>query len=149
METILKLSEAVSLALHASVLLASNHDGNLSNRQMAVKLNVSEAHLSKVLQRLVKVGLVQSMRGPKGGFVLGKASEKISLLNIYEAIEGPFHSSHCLFGTKMCKSNKCIFGDLLGNVDKQVYEYLSVTRLSDTTGINFGDKRETFRTRNT
>lgn len=144
METILKLSEAVSLALHATVLLSSNPDRQLSNKQIASEINVSEAHLSKVLQRLGKVGLVRSLRGPKGGFMLGRKSDKISFLDVYEAIEGPFIPSHCLLGTPSCGGNACIFGELLNRVDKQVHEYLSGTKLSDTNGVySRGETEET------
>ncbi len=131
METMLKISDAASLALHAAVYLASNPDSRISNKQIASKLRVSKAHLSKVLQRLTKVGLVKSMRGPKGGFMLGKPSDKIALLNVYEAIEGPFVSKHCILETTICNENNCIFGDLLKSVEKQVYDYLSGTILSD------------------
>ncbi|MFC1694366.1 RrF2 family transcriptional regulator, partial [Candidatus Latescibacterota bacterium] len=106
MKTLLKLSTAFSLALHATVLLVSNPDRQLSNRQIASELCVSEAHLSKVLQRLTKVGLVKSMRGPKGGFMLGKEGDKISFLDIYEAIEGRLVLTHCLLGTQVCRKNK-------------------------------------------
>jgi len=132
MKTMLKISDAVSLAFHAVVLMASNSDRQLSNREISKVLCVSEAHLSKVLQRLTKTGLVKSIRGPKGGFILGKKSDKISLLAIYEAIEGRLVLSHCLLGTRVCKKNKCIFGELLKKVDRQVYNYLSGTTISDT-----------------
>ncbi len=131
METMLKISDAASLALHATVFLASNPDSRLSNRQIASELQVSEAHLSKVLQRLSKSRLVKSNRGAKGGFVLGKSSDEISLLDIYESIESPFVSKNCILDTQVCKGNKCIFGNLLTSVEKQVYDYLSGTILSD------------------
>lgn len=135
MKTILKISDAVSLALHATVLLASIQAKRLSNRQIASELRASEAHLSKVLQRLAKVGLVKSIRGPKGGFMLGKPNEKISLLDVYEAIEGPLFSTHCLLDIKICGERKCIFGGLLKKVDMQAHDYLSSTSLADIKDV--------------
>lgn len=131
METMLKISDAASLALHATVFLASNPDSRLSNRQIASGLHVSETHLSKVLQRLTKTGLVKSNRGPKGGFMLGKKGAKVSLLNVFEAIEGPFVSKHCILGTPICDENNCILGDMLKSIERQLYDYLSGTMLSD------------------
>ena len=142
METMIKLSDAVSLAFHATVFLASNPTRQLSNRHIASELRVSEAHLSKVLQRLVKVGLVKSMRGPKGGFMLGKPSDKIAFLNVYEAIEGPFVSTSCLLSTPICGGNVCIFGGLLKKVDRQVHDYLSGTRLADINSDYFSSDTE-------
>ena len=85
---------------------------------------------------------MKAMRGPKGGFTLGKKSDKISCLDVYEAIEGPFISSHCLLGKDECERNKCIFGGLLNKVDNQVYHYLFGTKLSDTTGVYTCGKTE-------
>ncbi len=135
MGTILKMSRAVSLAFHAIALLASNPTGQISNRRIASELHVSEAHLSKVLQRLSKNGLVKSNRGAKGGFMLGMASDKISLLNVFESIEGPFVSKYCVLDTQICNDNSCIFGNLLKSVERQVYDYLSETKLSDASNI--------------
>ncbi|HDY87633.1 MAG TPA: Rrf2 family transcriptional regulator [bacterium] len=141
METMLKISDAASLALHATVFLASNPDSRFSNRQIASELQVSEAHLSKVLQRLSKSRLVKSNRGAKGGFVLGKSSDDISLLDVFESIEGPFVAKHCILNTQVCNENNCIFGHLLKSVEKQVYDYLSGTILSDLS--DFFNNRNT------
>jgi Rrf2 family protein len=110
--------------------LAADHDKSVPTREIASELHVSEAHLSKVLQRLAKVGLVKSVRGPKGGFALGKASDQISLLDVYESIEGPFVESKCLFDTPIYDGEKCILGGLIETVEKQIRKYLAETKLS-------------------
>ena len=138
MNNVLRISDAASLALHTTVLLAANEDQVLSTRKIAATLQVSQAHLSKVMQRLAKVGLVESTRGPTGGFKLGKPGEQISLLEVYEAIEGGFTASYCLLGTPICKGDKCILGDLLATVNRQVREYLAGTTLSDLTDVYGG-----------
>ena len=135
MKTILKMSHEVSLAFHTTALLASNSAKQLSNKHIASELRVSEAHPAKVLKRLSKVGFVKSNRGPKGGFMLGKTSDKISLLDVFEAIDGPYISQYCILGTPICCENNCIFSDLLKSVERQVYDYLSETKLSDASNI--------------
>ncbi|CAO0824412.1 hypothetical protein DFAR_630051 [Desulfarculales bacterium] len=72
------------------VLLATNPEKTMSNRDIAALLKVSKAFLAKVLQRLGRAGLVNSQRGPKGGFSLKRDSQDISLLAVYE--------SHCKRG---------------------------------------------------
>ena len=84
----------------------------------------------KVLQRLGKQGFVSSLRGPKGGFRLACDADDVSLLDVYEAIEGPLQFSNCLFEQPVCGDGKCIMGDLLKSVDRQVAEYLRTTKLS-------------------
>lgn len=130
MSSVLRISEAAVLALHSMAYLAITPDKLSSTKEIATKLRISEAHLSKVLQRLSKTGLVKSIRGPRGGFVLGKASEEISLLEIYESIDGQLVPSKCLFGDPFYSADKCILGGLLGAIDDQVRDYLVKTKLN-------------------
>ncbi len=130
MENVLNISEAASLALHTMVLLAANRNGLLSAGRIAAALDVSEAHLAKVLQRLARGGLVSSARGPKGGFALARGADQITLLEVYELIEGPLPSSRCLLGRPICGGKRCILGRLLVSVSQQVREALAAARLS-------------------
>ncbi|MCF8064724.1 MAG: Rrf2 family transcriptional regulator [Desulfarculaceae bacterium] len=130
MQQLLKISEAASLALHTMGLLASRPGEQVPTRELAARLKVSEAHLAKVMQRLGRAGLVRSQRGPKGGFALERNPEDITLLEVYEATEGPLRERRCLLGKPMCNGN-CILGGLLERVGDEVRDYFSQTRLSD------------------
>ncbi|MCP4656916.1 MAG: Rrf2 family transcriptional regulator [bacterium] len=127
----LKISEAASLALHAMGLIAALPGGKASARVIASRLGVSEAHLSKVLQRLAKAGFLRSVRGPKGGFSLPRSAEEITLLEVYEAIEGPIEAHHCLFDRPLCEGAECGLGTVIGNANEQLRLQLAETRLSD------------------
>lgn len=131
MSTALNISEAASLGLHAMALLAAKEEHHLSAGEMAKHLKASEAHLAKVLQRLAHMGLVHSVRGPHGGFWLARRAEEISLLEIYEAIEGPLCGDTCLLESPVCYGTSCILGGLIETVNRQVREYLSGTKLSE------------------
>ena len=135
MPHVLKISEAASLAMHASVMLAANSNRLTSTAEAASALGVSEAHLSKVLQRLAHAGLVRAMRGPKGGFALAKPGSRITLLKVFEAIEGKLMPSSCLLGKRVCDGTNCILGTLLDTTNRKVREYLAATRLSDLTSV--------------
>jgi Rrf2 family protein len=107
------ISEAASLGLHGMGLLAASKK-RLSAREMAGILGVSEAHLTKVFQRLVHEGLVDSVRGPGGGFELGQPPEKINLMSIYYAIEGaPRQKGELCSCCERCPFSHCLFGTLL------------------------------------
>ena len=136
MLNLLKISEAASLGLHASVFLAGNQKRLFSAKEMAEALGASEAHLAKVLQRLAREGLVSSQRGPKGGFRLNRAADEITLLDVYQACEGPLPRASCLLSKPICNGN-CILGGLIEDVGRQVGQYLGETRLSDLAD-NFG-----------
>jgi Rrf2 family protein len=97
---------------------------------VATALGVSEAHLAKVMQRLTRAGLVNSVRGPKGGFVPAKSASDVTLIEIYEAIEGPFEPKGCLLKKPACNGTDCILGQLLANVNREMHDYLANTTLS-------------------
>ena len=129
MATILKISEATTLAIHAMIFIAANPKLPVSTAKIAKRFNVSAAHLSKVMQRLTHIGLLKSQRGPSGGFLLTKPAEKINLLEIYEAIEGKLPSSVCLLETAACSGEICIISKLLKNVQKEVEKFLRETTI--------------------
>jgi Rrf2 family protein len=132
MSSFIHVSEAASLALHSTVLLAEAADSVLTTREMADTLGASEAHLSKVLQRLTRADLVESVRGPRGGFRLSREADRITLLEVWEAIEGRLETTRCLFGrpTANCTRAGCILGDVISRVDGTVRRYLESTPLS-------------------
>ena len=133
MSSVLRVSEAASMGLHAMVLLAARPEHLLSNREIASALRVSAAHLSKVLQRLGKAGMVRSTRGPGGGFALTPGAKGATLLKVYEAIEGPLRPDKCLLDTAICGGRNCIFGDLLKSLNRKTRQYLAQSRLKDLT----------------
>ncbi len=138
MSSLIKISEAAALALHAMTLMASENGRIRSNRQIAEVLSVSEAHLSKVLQRLTKTGLVRSVRGPTGGFILSKKPEDVSLLQIFEVVEGPYTDTACMFSDPRCQGRSCILDGLLMMLDGAAKSHLEKTTLSDLSTVSFG-----------
>jgi len=128
---LLRIPEAASLGLHAAVILAGHHNGPLSAKDLADRLEASEAHLAKVMQRLVRAGIVGSTRGPKGGFVLAKRADRVSLLDIYEAVEGHVEPTTCVFGKPVCGRDACILGGFVEEFDTRFRGYLAKARLSE------------------
>ncbi|MFZ5586377.1 MAG: RrF2 family transcriptional regulator [Thermodesulfobacteriota bacterium] len=126
----LRISEAASLALHAMALLAGDERRSRPTREMAEVLKVSDHHLAKVMQRLGRAGLVESQRGPRGGFRLARRRATISLLEVYEAVEGPLPGPTCLLGRPACQG-PCALGGLLQKLGDDVKGYLARTTLGD------------------
>lgn len=135
MKKILSISDAASLAFHAMGLLASKPDHIFPTRDLAAALHASEHHLSKVLQRLNRAGFVRSIRGPSGGFSINPGWENISLLKIYEQIEGPIQLTDCLLGSPTCLFANCILGNLLKDVNRQIREALENAKLSKIVDV--------------
>ncbi len=128
------ISDAVSLALHSVAVIAAREEPS-SVHDISRLLEVSENHLSKVLQQLAKSGLVRSTRGPRGGFTLALKSDSVTLLNVYEAIEGPLRTSACLMRKKTCGKKACLFGDAMATMQEVFRNHLKSTRIADISSI--------------
>lgn len=127
---ILKISEAASIALHAMIELAQNQDKLISVKEISAKFDVSSNHLSKVMQRLNKAGLIASIKGFNGGFKLTVKPEEVTFLEIYELFDGKLRTTNCILQKHDC-GDKCIFGDLIFSINNQVRERFERTKLSD------------------
>lgn len=138
MTGLLKLSEAASIALHSMMYMARKGE-TVQTKEMAAEMGFSTAHVSKVLQRLNHAGLLESTRGPKGGSKPSRAAEKIYLLEIYEAIEGPLRPAGCLLTKPLCDGQCCLLGGLIQELDHKVRRHLAETSLAEACGkMNIG-----------
>jgi Rrf2 family protein len=122
MARIVHLSEAASLAIHAMVLIAKS-DNHINVNILAQEIGASRNHLAKVLQTLVKFNYLKSVRGPSGGFILNVEPAKITILDIYEAIEGKIEDPSCPLDRQICAFEKCLMGGMVKNVTNQFKEY--------------------------
>lgn len=130
MSKIFSLSEAGSIAIHSMVLIAKS-ENKLNVIKIAERTGSSKHHVAKVLQRLVKDDFLTSNRGPHGGFKLKRPAEEIDLLEIYESIEGRIEITECPMDNMICPFDKCILGNVIGNMTQNFKDYLQSQKLSD------------------
>ncbi len=130
MAKLVYFSEAASLALHAMVLIAKT-DTHINVNTLAAEMEASRNHLAKVLQQLVKHNFLKSVRGPSGGFMLSKKPDQISILEIYEAIEGKIDVPECPLDRKICPFDKCLMNNLVNDVTMQFKNYFEGQTLED------------------
>lgn len=88
------MTEGVEWAVHCCVVL-SQAVGPVPTTQLAELHGVSRTYLAKHLQQLSRAGLVRSTPGRDGGYLLTRAPEKISLLEIVQAVDGPEPAFRC------------------------------------------------------
>jgi Rrf2 family protein len=92
----MKLGDGVEQAIHSVAMLTClSPDGLLSAAALAEFHGVSASYLLKHLQALSGAGIVQTWPGPKGGYRLARPPEKITLLDIVLAVEGPEPAFRC------------------------------------------------------
>jgi len=109
----MKISRSTGYGLLAAGYIAKNEkDGIVLSQTISKEYNIPLEYLLKILQQLVRANLLRSKRGPRGGFVLAKPANKITMLEIIEAVDGPMmsqlnleeHSKKCKFSTKAEKT---------------------------------------------
>jgi Rrf2 family protein len=101
----MQLSRAGEYAVRAMLHLAAMEDKGVSQISVISRTwDVPESFLRKILNSLVKARLVISTRGTGGGFRLVKPASEITLLDVFEAIEGKVYLNHCLIGPGSCEN---------------------------------------------
>jgi Rrf2 family protein len=80
-------SQTMEYALRAVVCLATSTDQSITTHQIARDTKIPASYLSKVLQTLGRAGIVRSRRGLHGGFLLAKAPEDLTILDVVNAVD--------------------------------------------------------------
>ena len=128
MSRIFSLSEAASIAIHSMVLIARAPNG-INVVKITEITGFSKNHIAKVLQRLVKADMLKSVRGPAGGFSLKRDASEITLLNVYEAIEGPLEETDCPLNYAICNFDTCVMGTVINEMTVEFKKYLQTSTL--------------------
>ncbi len=100
------LPKTAEYALRAAVWLGRDPDQTESAEQLAERTKVPRRYLHKVLQNLVRAKLVRSQSGPGGGYALSRSPDKISVLDVVNAVAPLERIRHCPLGlashTRLC-----------------------------------------------
>ena len=129
MSELIKISEAASIALHACAWLATREGRRGCSAEICRDLGFSPAHFVKIMQSLARAGLVESRRGRQGGTVLTRAPDSLTLLEIFEAIEGPLRTDACLLSPDKCRGGGCLLGAELRRHHRALREMFAGTSL--------------------
>ena len=127
------LSKSCVYGLRATLFLASNQDGAYTSiRKLSDKLDISFHFLTKILQQLTAVNLLESMKGPKGGVRLSRESQDISLLDIVTAIDGEELFQECVIGLPGCgKEKPCPLHNMWAHTRDDIQAMLEENTLLD------------------
>jgi Rrf2 family protein len=128
--TVLNISEAASIAIHSLALIGSSN-GRITVQQLAEMTHFSRHHIAKILLLLSKKGYVASGRGPKGGYVLKRDASEITMLEIYELIDGPMEYGHCSIHDETCPFAECVFGEMREQAVTEFRGYLKNQTIED------------------
>ncbi len=129
----LRLSKRADYALIAMRHLALNADrGWASAREIAEAYHVPLELLAKVLQRLVRKGLLASHQGIHGGYELARPASTISVAQVIEAIDGPLTMTACSEADDSCDQfAHCNIRDPLWRIKDRIVEALATCSVQE------------------
>src|SRR5260370_1203186 len=127
----LKLTKKADYGLIAMRHLAC-HGGHCSAKDMADAYGIPQEALAKILQRLVKAGLLSSHHGTHGGYVLARDARQISAFDVIRAIDGPMFITSCYSNLHDCgQSSRCTIREPLRKVSESIEHVLTRMKISD------------------
>ena len=114
-------------------------------RDISKRQGISDLYLEQLFVRLKTAGLVRSIRGPKGGFMLTKLPSQISLGDILEAMEGSTAPVECVDDVALCsRADSCMTRKVWAEMKKAMNEVLESTTLQDLVEREGRDKVGTY-----
>jgi Rrf2 family protein len=140
----MKVSTKTRYGLRAMIELAESYKGEpVKVEEIAKRQNISEKYLEHIMLQLKKAGLIESIPGAKGGFILTKNPEEIKIIDIVFALEGNLSPVSCVENEKICNLSKsCIAREIWKGLKDKMLEYLSSIKLSDVLIMNKEKKKE-------
>ena len=134
----LRLSKKADYALIAMKHLAQKSGApSTSAREIAEQYDIPIELMAKVLQRLVRTGLLVSTQGTRGGYTLGRPSATISVADVIQAIEGPFTVTACSTDNNDCEQyGKCSIRDPLWQIRERIVAALGTVTIAEMANDN-------------
>src|SRR3982750_3373138 len=128
----LKLTKKADYGLMAMKHLAEQaHNGSCSAKDVADAYGIPQEALAKILQRLVKAGLLKSLHGMNGGYTLARDARTISAFEVIRAIDGPLFITSCITVRGECgQSDRCNIREPLRKVNESIEAVLQRIKIS-------------------
>lgn len=130
----MKLSTKGKYGVRAVFEIARHYGkGPISIKEISNRQGISFSYLEQILHRLGKAGVIESVRGPSGGYLLSRSPEQLTIGDIVRALEGPIALSHCLEpeAADCYQTDECVARMVWARVGAKIEEALD--------SITFGD----------
>lgn len=111
--------------------------------EIAARQEISLSYLEQLFARLRRKGLVQSARGPGGGYRLTRTAEETSIADIVLAVDEPLRATRCAEKGRGCmlKGERCLTHDLWDDLGHRIEDYLASISLADVITGRLRNKR--------
>jgi len=130
---VMQIPRRVDYGLRAAIYLSmQDPDRSCSAAEIAERQGVPRKFLEKIIQALIRGGLVKSKRGPSGGYRLNRMPREISFQDVIEALEGPIAVNVCLDEQLSCDHfPRCTMSGVWEEVQRKVVDVFTRTTLAD------------------
>jgi len=124
------ITNASKYAIRAAIYLAENAsvDNKLGSKEVAKNVNLPQYFIAKILQQLAKGGIINSVKGPQGGFYLDEEKLQKPVLDIIHHIDEEEVFTGCFIGLKQCSDDKpCPVHHVVAPFKQQILTELNKT----------------------
>ena len=100
----------------------------VTTMELAQSIGITFPVFSKIATKLRRAGILKTIHGQKGGYVLGRPANEISIYDVFLCIEGDLRINHCLESGEPCDHGeqvKCKVHDILYGIQEELIEKLS------------------------
>ncbi len=122
---------------HLVVSYLKDENSPVSIKYICEKENISNRYLENIFVKMRKAGLVNSVKGEKGGFFLVTSPEKISIYDVLLAVENDISPSKCVVDMKFCdKTGICGIRQVWVKLDRHINVFLKKTSLAEISKMH-------------
>jgi len=129
----MRLTSKGRYAVSAMIDLSKNQDaGPVNLAAISERQFISLSYLEQLFRRLREGGLVKSVRGPGGGYLLNRAAEDITVSDVIRAVDEQIKATRCVNALRGChRGNRCDTHELWDTLGMHIYRFLDVVTLQD------------------
>lgn len=129
----MKLSTRTRYGIRAILELAENYGkGPLRLKTIARHQELSVKYLEQLMAILKSAGIIRSIRGSKGGYILAKPANQIKLSDCFNCLEGPVITTECVDNNSFCpRTSDCVARELWTEVQNAIMSVLQSVTLQN------------------
>ena len=115
------LTKETDYAIRATMNLAKRRDGFVSSRHISEQEEIPLRFLRRILQTLMKSGVIESREGAAGGVRLKAEAGKLRIADLIRLFQGDIQLTECMFRKRICSNRKtCVLRKRIKNIERMV-----------------------------
>ncbi|RMG58807.1 MAG: Rrf2 family transcriptional regulator [Deltaproteobacteria bacterium] len=131
----MKVTRETDYAIRAVLLLSEDRGKTLPVSALSEKMDLPRSFLAKILQKLSRAGIVESIRGASGGYRLKRNPSRISLYDLYKAVQGEFVVNECAVEGRVCsRKERCAVHPVWKKIEREAVREMKKHSIASLSG---------------